>query len=52
MELLALYTSPETLPTALAAGARHLAATVEGFALVYQLESAASQPDGAGFDVV
>jgi signal transduction histidine kinase len=50
VEIVALYTSPDTLPMALAAGARHLAATVEGFALVYRPESAASEPDGwAGF---
>jgi signal transduction histidine kinase len=50
VEIVALYTSPETLPTALAAGARHLAATVEGFALVYRPGSGESEPDGwAGF---
>ena len=50
MEIVALYTSPETLPTALAAGARHLAAIVEGFALVYRPESDTTEPDGwAGF---
>ena len=50
MEILALYTSPETLSTALAAGARHLAATIQGFALVYQADSQAGEPDGwAGF---
>ena len=50
MEIVALYTSPETLPTALAAGARHLAAIVEGFALVYRPESDTAEPDGwAGF---
>jgi signal transduction histidine kinase len=50
VEIVALYTSPETLPTALAAGARHLAATVEGFALVYRPESEVTEPDGwAGF---
>jgi signal transduction histidine kinase len=50
MEILALYTSPETLGTALAAGARHLAATLGGFALVYRREASAIEPDGwAGF---
>ncbi len=51
MEILGLYTSPETLNTALAAGARHLAATVQGFALIYRVEANASEPDGwAGFN--
>jgi len=50
VEIVALYPSPETLPTALAAGARHLAAIVEGFALVYRPESDTTEPDGwAGF---
>jgi signal transduction histidine kinase len=50
VEILALYTSPDALGTALAAGARHLAATVEGFALVYQLGNPAREPEGwAGF---
>lgn len=50
MEILALYTSPETLSIALAAGARHLAATLEGFALVYLDQSRAHEPDGwSGF---
>jgi len=50
MEILALYTSPETLNIALAAGARHLAATLEGFALVYVEQSGAHEPDGwSGF---
>ncbi|MFQ5697414.1 MAG: sensor histidine kinase [Myxococcota bacterium] len=50
MEILALYSSPETLPAALAAGARHLAGILSGFALVYRKGSAADQPDGwAGF---
>jgi len=50
MEILALYTSPDTLPSALAAGARHLAAALQGFALVYQAGAAAADPDGwAGF---
>lgn len=50
MEILAVYTAPEALETALAAGARHLAATLEGFALIYQLGSDSSEPDGwAGF---
>ena len=50
MEILALYESSENLATALAAGARHLAATVDGFALVYCDEADASEPDGwAGF---
>jgi len=49
MEILALYSSPESLTTALAAGARHLAAAVDGFALIYQL-STEEEPDGwAGF---
>ena len=50
MEILALYTSPDTLPSALAAGARHLAASLQGFALVYQAVHDPTQPDGwAGF---
>jgi signal transduction histidine kinase len=50
MEILALYTSPENLSTALAAGARHLAATLQGLALVYRMESSGDEPDGwAGF---
>jgi len=50
MEILALYESSENVATALAAGARHLAATVDGFALVYCEDSDSSEPDGwAGF---
>ncbi len=50
MEILGLYSSPETLNTALAAGARHLAATLQGFALIYRTESRPTDPDGwAGF---
>ncbi len=50
MEILALYTSADTLPSALAAGARHLAATLQGFALVYQAVHDSADPDGwAGF---
>ncbi len=50
MEILAVYTAPEALETALATGARHLAATLEGFALVYQLGHESREPDGwAGF---
>lgn len=50
MEILALYNSPESLPAALAAGARHLAGILSGFALIYRKGSAADQPDGwAGF---
>jgi len=50
MEILALYTSPDTLPSALAAGARHLAAALQGFALVYQAGHPSVDPDGwAGF---
>ncbi len=50
MEILALYESSDSLGSALAAGARHLAATVDGFALVYREDAAASEPDGwAGF---
>lgn len=50
MEILALYTSPDTLPSALAAGARHLAAALQGFALVYQASHVSADPDGwAGF---
>ncbi len=50
MEILALYTSPESLGTALSAGARHLAATLDGFALVYMQDSSVTEPDGwAGF---
>ena len=50
MEILGLYTSPEQLNVALAAGARHLAATLQGFALIYAADAKPSQPDGwAGF---
>ena len=50
MEILALYTSPETLGTALSAGARHLAATLGGFALVYVDGEEPEEPAGwAGF---
>ena len=50
MEILALYESSDSLGTALAAGARHLAATVDGFALVYCEASDSAEPDGwAGF---
>jgi signal transduction histidine kinase len=50
MEILALYTSADTLPSALAAGARHLAGTLQGFALVYQAVHDSADPDGwAGF---
>lgn len=50
MEILGLYTSPEKLNVALAAGARHLAATLQGFALIYATDAKSSQPDGwAGF---
>ncbi len=50
MEILALYTSPESLGAALAAGARHLAAIVEGMALVHQSGAPAGEPLGwAGF---
>jgi signal transduction histidine kinase len=50
MEILALYNSPESLGTALAAGARHLAAIVEGMALVHQAGAPAGEPHGwAGF---
>lgn len=50
MEILALYTSPDALGSALSAGARHLAGTLGGFALVYLADSDAGEPDGwAGF---
>ena len=50
MEILAVYTDPEALETALATGARHLAATLDGFALVYTQGSDTAEPDGwAGF---
>jgi signal transduction histidine kinase len=50
LEILALYTSPDTLPMALAAGARHLAAALQGFSLVYALHRESSEPEGwAGF---
>jgi signal transduction histidine kinase len=50
MEILALYSSSEALPTAMAAGARHLAAAVDGFALIYQTDAGSDEPDGwAGF---
>ena len=51
MEILALYTSPESLGSALSAGARHLAGTLGGFALVYLADSEGGEPDGwAGFN--
>ena len=51
MEILALYTSPDTLASALAAGARHLAGTLSGFALVYRCDTPGGEPDGwAGFN--
>jgi signal transduction histidine kinase len=50
VEILALYTTPETLETAVAAGARHLAATLDGLALVYAIGAPANEPGGwAGF---
>ena len=50
MEILALYKSNESLVDALTAGARHLAAAVEGFALVYAGDSPGMEPDGwSGF---
>lgn len=50
MEILAVYTDPEALETALATGARHLAATLDGFALVYRRSCDGEEPDGwAGF---
>jgi signal transduction histidine kinase len=50
MEILALYTSPDSLGTAVTAGARHLAALTAGFALVFRAGSATEEPDGwAGF---
>ena len=50
MEIVALYSSPDSLPAVLSAGARHLAATVSGLALVYREGSAGTEPDGwAGF---
>jgi signal transduction histidine kinase len=50
LEILALYTSPDTLPMALAAGARHLAAALQGFALVYVRQPESGEPEGwAGF---
>jgi signal transduction histidine kinase len=50
VEILALYTGPEAVETALAAGARHLAATLEGFALIYRHGADSRDPDGwAGF---
>jgi signal transduction histidine kinase len=50
VEILALYTSPDSLEASLSAGARHLAASVEGFALIYRLSSRPDEPDGwAGF---
>lgn len=50
MEILALYRSADALGSALAAGARHLAATVDGLALVYAAETPAGEPEGwAGF---
>jgi signal transduction histidine kinase len=51
MEILALYTSPDALGSALSAGARHLAGTLGGFALVYGADSDGGEPDGwAGFN--
>jgi signal transduction histidine kinase len=49
VEILALYTSSEALPTALAAGARHLAAALQGFALVYAHGEAGEPAGWAGF---
>ncbi len=50
MEILAVYTDPKALETALATGARHLAATLDGFALVYRSGRDGGEPDGwAGF---
>ena len=50
MEILALYESSESLDSALSAGARHLAATADGFALIYSAEAGSSDPEGwAGF---
>ena len=50
MEILAVYTDPTALETALATGARHLAATLDGFALVYRSGRDGGEPDGwAGF---
>jgi signal transduction histidine kinase len=50
MEILALYTSPDTLGNALSAGARHLAGALGGFALVYEADAGNAEPDGwAGF---
>lgn len=50
MEILALYTSPDALGAAVSAGARHLAATVDGLALVYPSDSSGADPEGwAGF---
>ncbi len=50
MEILALYESSESLDSALSAGARHLAATADGFALIYSAEAGTSEPEGwAGF---
>ena len=50
MEILGLYSTPETLNSALAAGARHLAGTLQGFALIYRSGANLSEPDGwAGF---
>ena len=50
MEILALYESSDNIGTALAAGARHLAGIVEGFALIYCDGADPSEPDGwAGF---
>lgn len=53
MEILALYTSPDALGSALSAGARHLAGTLGGFALVYRADDSGAEPDGwAGFNCV
>lgn len=50
MEILALYKSNESLVDAMTAGARHLAAAVGGFTLIYAGDSLGAEPDGwSGF---
>jgi signal transduction histidine kinase len=46
MEILALYSSPDTLQSALCAGARQLAEVVDGFALIYPSSSNRHEPAG------
>src|SRR5262245_46823180 len=46
MEILALYSSADSLETALSAGARQLASAVDGFALIYLRSAQGDAPHG------